>query len=64
MVEPVFIEPFVSEFSVKAFDVSILGRFAGLDDPVINFSFVGPLVHVTATERGAVVGKEALWLSV
>ena len=46
--EPGGVQAFVSQSSVKAFDMSILGRLSGLDVNELDVAFLAPAQKVSA----------------
>lgn len=50
--EPVFIQTLIPEFSVKALDVTILHRFAGLNQLQFNVMAASPLIERSTSESG------------
>jgi len=46
--EPRGVQAFISQSSVKAFDLSILGRLSGLDVNELDLAFLAPAQKVSA----------------
>ena len=53
--EPVFVEAFIAELAVEAFDESVLGRLAGFDEVKAHAVAPGPFVERLANHLRAVV---------
>mgnify|MGYP001374715782 CR=1 FL=1 len=59
--ELVFVEAFVAELAVEAFDMSVLGGFSRGDEAVTHLPFMRPAVQGEPGKLRAVVGEQTLW---
>ena len=59
--EPVLVEAFAAQAAVERFDLSVLVRLTGRDQPKLHTAVVGPRHHRLAAELLAVVGADDLW---
>ena len=58
--ELVFVETFVAELAVEAFDMGVLGGFSRGDEAVIHLPLMRPAVQGEPGKLRAVVGEQAL----
>src|SRR5438477_7461799 len=58
--EPVFVEAFIAELAVEAFDESVLGGFARCDEVQLHVVLLRPVVQGLASKLRAVVDGDGL----
>jgi len=56
--EPVFIQAFIPEFAIEAFDESILGGLAGLYQIQLHAMLIGPLIQCPAIKLWSLVRSD------
>jgi len=61
--EPVQIQAFLAETAIEAFDVSILGRLAGVDEIELHAVIIGPSIQSPAPELRAVINRQNIGIS-
>lgn len=61
--EPVKVQTLVPEFSLEAFDKTILHGLAGIDMDKMDLVFLCPKEEGFRSELRTVIGDEALWFS-
>ena len=56
--EPVFVQAFIPELSVEAFNESILDRLAGFDEVQSHGVTIGPFIQCLADELRAIIDND------
>src|SRR5690606_8073008 len=57
--EPMLVQAFISELAVEALDITILLRFAGLNEAQLQPHSVSPFIQRLADEFRAVINRDA-----
>src|SRR5690349_6543796 len=60
--EQPLVQALVAELAVKAFDESILDRFAGPNKLKLDTKSMCPVVNDMAAELGSIVGNDRCWI--
>lgn len=63
ILEPMFIQTLIAEFSVKALDVTILNRLSRLDQLQLNAMMVSPLIQCSASIFRPLIGSDGFWVA-